>query len=112
MLVQALVAEPAVEALDVGVLDRLAGPDEVQLDAALVCPGVQHLAGELGTVVADDAFGQAAYLRDRGEDLRHAETAEGGVDLDGQRLAGEVIDDIKGAKHAAAVERVADEVHR
>jgi len=38
VLVEALVTQLAFEALDVGVLDRLPGPDELQLDPALVRP--------------------------------------------------------------------------
>jgi hypothetical protein len=44
VLVEGLIAQLAVEALDVGVLNRLAGPDEVQLYAPLVGPGVPCLA--------------------------------------------------------------------
>src|SRR5262245_54001777 len=50
ILVQALVAKLPVEALDEGVLDRLAGTDEVQLDSRTIGPGVERLAGELWTV--------------------------------------------------------------
>lgn len=48
MLVEALVAEAAVEALHEGVLDRPARLDEVQMYAVLVGPEVEGLAGELG----------------------------------------------------------------
>jgi hypothetical protein len=48
VLVQAFVPEVAVETLDVGVLDRLAGPDEVQRDAALVGPDVGRLSVNSG----------------------------------------------------------------
>ena len=39
VLVQALIAEPAIERLDVAVLRRLAGLDQPQRDAARVRPG-------------------------------------------------------------------------
>jgi hypothetical protein len=45
VLVEAFIPVLAIEAFDVGVLHRLAGTDEVQLDAFLVCPGIQRLAG-------------------------------------------------------------------
>ena len=45
---QAFVPEFPVEAPDVGVFNRLAGTDEVELDALVVGPGVEHLAGEPG----------------------------------------------------------------
>ena len=54
--VQALLAAAAVEALDVAVVRRLAGPDELQLHARGLGPAVQGLAGELRAVVrADDS---------------------------------------------------------
>ena len=51
VLVQALVAESAVETLDVGILIRLARVDEVQPDAAGVGPRIERPADELGPVV-------------------------------------------------------------
>jgi hypothetical protein len=47
VLVQTLVAELAVEALDAGVLVRLAWPDERQLHGPLVRPRIEYLAFEL-----------------------------------------------------------------
>ncbi len=52
VLVQALVSEPAVEALDEGVLDRLAGLDEAQSDAPFIGPLVKRPAGQLNPFVA------------------------------------------------------------
>ena len=48
VLIQALVAQPAVERLGVGVLHRLPGLDEVQRHAAAVCPLIEGLPSELG----------------------------------------------------------------
>jgi len=58
-LVQELVPEPAVEALDEGVLDRLAGIDVVPINACVRCPGQDRVAGQLGAVVAADRPGLA-----------------------------------------------------
>ena len=44
VLVQALVAEPAIETLDVGILIRLARVDEVQPNAAGVDPRIERPA--------------------------------------------------------------------
>jgi hypothetical protein len=60
MLVQTLVAELAVEALDVGVLHGLAGTDEAQANAAAIGPLVEHAASELGSVVDVDGDGCTA----------------------------------------------------
>src|SRR5512137_2990385 len=60
MLVQALLAQPAVEALDEGVLDRLARLDELQLNAALVGPLIEYAAGKFRPVVALNHCRQSA----------------------------------------------------
>jgi hypothetical protein len=57
VLVQAFVPELAVEAFDEGVLDGLAGSDELNPDLGMVGPLVEGAAGELGTVVAYNANG-------------------------------------------------------
>ena len=51
MLVQALVPELAVEALDVAVLHRPPGLDEDVPNAVGLCPGHEYCAGELRAVV-------------------------------------------------------------
>ncbi len=53
-LVQELVAHSAIEAFHEGVLDRLAGRDEVPVDGVVLAPGQHRIAGELGAVVGDD----------------------------------------------------------
>jgi hypothetical protein len=50
-LVQAFVTTLAVETLDEGVFNRLAGPDELQSDAAAMCPLVDDAAAELRAIV-------------------------------------------------------------
>ena len=54
MLVEAFVAQPPVEALDVGILHGLAGIDEVQLHPMGVSPSVQDPPGEFRAVVYGD----------------------------------------------------------
>src|SRR5215472_14484425 len=56
---EALVAEAPVEALDVTVLRRLAGLDEVDLHAVLERPAVQRGRDEFGTVVDAKCLGHA-----------------------------------------------------
>jgi hypothetical protein len=51
VFVQALVAEAAVEALDVGILVRLARVNEVQSDALRVRPGIEGSPDELRPIV-------------------------------------------------------------
>ena len=49
---ETLVAEPAVEAFDVGVLDRLARTNELELDAVTIGPDVERPRDALRLVVA------------------------------------------------------------
>src|SRR5690242_11085644 len=51
LLVQTLLAQSAVEALDVRVFHRLTRTDELQSDAMFVRPCVERLADELRTVI-------------------------------------------------------------
>ena len=53
MLVEALVPELAVEALDVRVLDRLPGLDKMQMHPLLMSPLVHHETRELRPVIQD-----------------------------------------------------------
>src|SRR5262249_55406961 len=112
VLVQALVAELAVEGFDEGVLHWLPRPDEVKLDVALIRPGVEHLAGELRPVVGDDHRGQRAGGGDAVKDAGYAVAGQRRVHLDRQALPAHVIDDVQRAESAAARQRVAHEVHR
>src|SRR6266516_3516237 len=59
-LVQELVAQPAIEALDEGVLHRFAGRNVVPFDPGLVGPGQDGVARQFGAVVTDNRLGLAA----------------------------------------------------
>lgn len=72
VLVEAFVAEAAIEALADRVLDRLAGIDKAQFDAVLIRPLVQRLAGQFGAVIEHDLGGHPALGGDAGQDLHHA----------------------------------------
>jgi len=111
-LVQTLIAKLTVEALDVGVLDRLAGPNEAELDPTAIGPGVQRAAGEFRTVVADDHLRQADAVRQTVEDTDDAGTGQRAVDFDGWALVAEVVDDVERTEAAAVGQRVGHEVHR
>ena len=54
-LIEEFIAQAAVERFDKRVLLRLARVDVVPLDLVLTRPPQDRLAGELGTVVTDDA---------------------------------------------------------
>ena len=59
-LVQQFVTQAAVEALDEGVLGRLARRDVVPVDPAVVGEGQDRVQGELGPVAADYGLGLSA----------------------------------------------------
>src|SRR5262249_16836575 len=112
VLVQALVSKLPVEGLDEGVVDGFAGPDEVELDATAVRPGIERGAGKLGAVVDDDPPGQRAARGQAVKDAGDPEAGEPVVDLDGQALAARVVDDVQGAKGPAAGQAVDHEGQR
>lgn len=68
-LVETLVTQAAVEALDIAVLLRLARRDVVPLDRPLLRPSQDRQAGQLGAVVADN------------HQRRHAARSDDGVQL-------------------------------
>ena len=51
VFVEALVAQPRVETLDVRILDRLAPFDKLQMDAMIIGPLIEHLAAEFGAII-------------------------------------------------------------
>ena len=91
--VEELVAEPAVEALDPGVLPRRAGVDEDRrgaVESEPVCDGVRN---ELGSVVEAYDPGRHAPLGDDPvENPDDVVGVDGAVDLDGEAFAGELVD--------------------
>ena len=66
-LVEAFVAQAAVEALDIAVLLRLAGRNVMPLDAGVLALGEHGMTGQFGAVVADHHARQPATVDDGGE---------------------------------------------
>ena len=110
LLVQALVAQLAVEALEEAGLLRLARRGVVPVDAGSVGPFQHRPAGHLGSVVADDGVGPATPGDQDVQLAGHAMAADRGVDDQGQGLAGEVVDDAQDAEAPPPAEAVGDEV--
>ena len=111
MLVEALVAELAVEALDVAVLHRATGLDQEVLDAMVVCPCNEDPAGELGAVVGPD---RPRITAEAGGLVQHAHdvgAADAVVHGDVDALVGEVVGHRQGLQAAPAGQCVADEIH-
>src|SRR5271170_2341927 len=71
VLVEALVAKLAVETLHIGVLRRFARLDQPQLDAALIGPLIERLAGELRALIGSNRARQTSESRRLVEHSRH-----------------------------------------
>src|ERR1700741_5276838 len=101
MRVEALGAELAVQALDEGIVGRVAGPAEVARHVVQEGPKVELLADDLGTVVETDGLGIAGLLRgviEGGDDIG---AAVGGAGVDRRREPREGIDHGQDADLAA-----------
>lgn len=72
---------------------------------------MEGATGELGTVVGGDGVGQAAGSGELIEDGHDGGPADGGIDVESQALAGEVIDESQAAEAATIGELVVNEVH-
>ena len=88
----------AVEAFDQRVLCRLTRLDEAQLDQVLLCPLRERMTDQLGAVVEPQALWFATKFDQLIKRANHTAGRQAGVDLDPQRLAAEVIDDVEGAE--------------
>ncbi len=110
MIVQALVAEFAVEALDVGVLRRFAGCDQLQIDSSAIGPSVHRTAGELRPLVGANRPGGSPELRDLVEHVRNVAARDPVIDRDIQALSGEVIHDRQALDAPARRERIHHEI--
>jgi hypothetical protein len=88
-LVQALVAELAVEALHVVVLRWLAGLDQPQLDAAFARLLVEGSSGELGTLIGAQGLRPRSKPRNRVQDASDVLAGDAMIDDDVDRLLAE-----------------------
>ena len=111
VLVEAVIAKGAVEAFDEGVLHGFAGLDVMKGHAGALSPKVKGLAGKLGTVIHGDGVGQTAGESEVFQDGDDAGSTDGGIDMEGEALPGEVVDKGEAAEAAATGELVVNEVH-
>ena len=110
MLVEALIAQPADEALDEAILHGLARRDVVPFDPALLLPCEDGVRGQLGAVIADDHARSPTHLGDPVEFARDTNTGERVIDDEGQAFPAEVIDHAQDAEAAAVEQRIGHEV--
>ena len=64
MLIQALRAEPPIQAFHEPILSRLAGLNKRQLDATVLAPEEHRFAGEFRAVIANDVFWRATLVNE------------------------------------------------
>ena len=107
---QALVAELAIEALVVGVLPWLARVDQRRGDAALGDPLEDRAADELRPVVRTQEQRRAVHADESGQNLDDAPGADRTGHVDGQALAGELVDHLQALDLLARGRGVEDEV--
>jgi hypothetical protein len=110
VLVEALVTEAPVEALDESVLDRLSGRDVVPSDAAFLLPAHDGVRSELGAVVADDHQRLPAGRDDDIELARHPSAGDRRVVDQRQALAGKVDDNDEHPEASPVGQHVREEV--
>ena len=84
LLVEAFVAQAAVEVLDAAVLLRLARVDVAPFDAVLVGPLQDRLGGELGAVVTDDTGRFAVDAHQSVQFARHPGPRDAGIGNQGK----------------------------
>lgn len=92
VLIEAVIAEGAVEGLDEGVLDGLARLDVIEVDLAPLGPEVEGLTGELGPIVTGDGTRSFQRVAKGIKQIGYSSTPDGGIDMERQALAGAVID--------------------
>lgn len=109
-LVQQIVAQAAVEALDKGVLLRLAGSDVVPIDPAFLRPAQDRHAGQPGAVIGDAGERFAARGNDGIELSPDTQARRRGVGDQCQALAGEVIDNGEDAESPAIAQLIVQEI--
>jgi hypothetical protein len=91
-LVQELIAQPAVEALDEAILHRLSGRDVMPLDPGLIFLTEDGVGHELGRVVADNHLRFAAADNQLIQFPGHPNPTQRGVCHERQAFARAVID--------------------
>lgn len=90
--IEALVAQAAVEALVGAVLPGLSGGDVGCVDAGLIEPLQNGRGYELGAVVGSQVPGSAVHADELGQYLDDSSRSKASRDINGQRLAGPLVD--------------------
>ncbi len=111
-LVQQLVPEPSVEALDESVLARLPGGDVVPGDAAFVGPAQHGIGGQFGAVVRDDRHRLATPRDEVVELTRDPEARDRGIGDERQAFPRAVVDHRQDSEAPAIDHLIVHEIER
>jgi len=84
VLVQAFFAVSPIETFDIGVRGRLAGVDEIQLDAMIIGPSVERAPAQFRAVVDDQDIGITPFSGHAFQHLHHPLFRQREVHLDGR----------------------------
>jgi len=93
MCIEALLPESAIEALDLGVVRRLAWPTEVQFHSTLIGPSIHDLGNELAAIVDLDRRWQSPIGCDSVQRIDHIISLEILAHIDGQTFSRVVVHD-------------------
>ena len=108
-MAEPLITYRQVEPLDIRNLLRASWLDELDVDASIFGPAGRRLTDVLGPIVAADHLGSSApldQLVQRSDDMSRGQRE---IDLDGQRLAVEIVQYVEQPKPTPVIEH---EVHR
>ncbi len=108
--VQALVSELAIETLDEPVVHWTSWSDEIKLDASLVDPLIEVVAGEFGPVVQSDDHRLSVGLHCLVECQNDRICREALCGLQKNPFPADLIDRSENSESSAIVQPVADEV--
>ena len=112
VLVEPLMPDCPVVALDICVLLRLAGLYVLDSYTLLLSPYSELLADVFGAIVHPNGVGLAAPLDDAVQAVNYPPCGQREVHLDPQPFSVEVVQDIQQPKSTAVAEAIRHEVHR
>jgi hypothetical protein len=111
-VVKEFVPQPSIEALDEGVLDRLARRDVMPGHSVVVGPAQDRIRGEFASIVADHHPGLAVLMDQLIQLPCDPQARERGIGDQAKACAGAIVDDHQNAEAAPVDELIRDKVQR
>src|SRR5215469_7336518 len=110
--VQAFLSQAPVEALRIGVLNRLAGLDELQSYPAFFAPGRQGSAAKLRPVIQHNGFGQTSFAGNPIQHTSYTQSAQRSVDFNRRTFPRAIVHHRQHANHSSRAHAITHEIHR